>query len=154
MPVIVIGADTPLGEAIVAALLSRGGEIRAFVTDPDRAAVLRRRGAKVAVGDLSDGSHVGAAAYNAFTVVIVEQSVFDGRQYSFAADPPGVLETWVSAIVDSGAQRAIWVGNPPASFQNAPVPEIAVVAPDDRSDPDIALEVADLNDRATLLPEP
>jgi uncharacterized protein YbjT (DUF2867 family) len=154
MPVIVVGADTPLGEAIVAALLSRGGEIRAFATDPDRAALLRRRGAKVAVGDLSDGSHVGAAASNAFTVVIVEQSVFDGRQYSFAADPAGVQETWVRAIVDSGVQRAIWVGNPPASLQTAPVPEIAVVTPDDRSDPDIAREVADLNDRATLLLEP
>jgi uncharacterized protein YbjT (DUF2867 family) len=154
MPVIVVGADTPLGEAIVAELLARGGEIRVFATDPDRAALLRRRGAKVAVGDVSDGSHVGAAAYNAFTVVIVEQSVFDGRPYSFAPDPAGVLEIWVGAIVDSGVQRAIWVGNPPASFQTAPVPEIAVVAPDDRSDHETALQVADLNDRATLLPDP
>ena len=33
MPVIVIGADTPGGEEIVSRLLSREGEVRAFVTD-------------------------------------------------------------------------------------------------------------------------
>jgi putative NADH-flavin reductase len=154
MPVIVVGADTPLGEAIVAALVSRGGETRAFVTDPERAVMLRALGAKVAVGDLSDGSHVGAAAYNTFTAVIVEESVFDGRQYSFASDATGVLETWVGAVRDSRVQRVIWVGDPPPSLQTAPVPEIAVITRDDRSDQEVALEVADLNDRATLLPEP
>jgi uncharacterized protein YbjT (DUF2867 family) len=154
MPVIVVGADTPLGEAIVAALVSRGGETRAFATDPDRAAALRALGAKVAVGDLSDGSHVGAAAYNTFTAVIVEESVFDGRQFSFAADATGVLETWVGAVRDSRVQRVIWVGDSPPSHDAPFAPEFTVVTPDDRPDQEVALEVADLNDRATLLPEP
>jgi uncharacterized protein YbjT (DUF2867 family) len=153
MPVIVVGADTPYGEAIVAALLSRGGEIRAFVTDPERAATLRALGAKVAVGDLSDGSHVEAAAYNTFTAVIVEEAVFDGRQFSFSTDASGVLETWVRAIRDSGPQRVIWVGNPPPSFEAALAPEFALVAPGNRAREEIAAEVADLNDRATLWPE-
>ena len=153
MPVIVVGADTPLGEAIVAALVSRGGEIRAFVTDPDRAAVLRSLGAKVAVGDLSDGSHVGAAAYNTFTAVIVEESAFDGRQFSFAGNGTEVLETWVGAVRDSRVQRVIWVGDPPPPLEAPPAPEFAVVNPDDRSDQEIAVEVADLNDRAAMPPD-
>jgi putative NADH-flavin reductase len=154
MPVIVVGADTPLGEAIVAALVSRGGETRAFATDPERAAALRALGAKVAVGDLSDGSHVGAAAYNTFTAVIVEDAAFDGRQFSFAADATEVLETWGGAVRDSRVQRVIWVGNPPASLEAPFAPEFAVVTPNDRSDEEIAVEVADLNDRATLSPDP
>jgi uncharacterized protein YbjT (DUF2867 family) len=154
MPVIVVGADTPYGEAIVAALLSRGGETRAFATDPERAAALRTLGAKVAVGDLSDGSHVGAAAYNTFTAVFIEESVFDGRQFSFATDATGVLQTWVGAIRDSGAQRVIWVGDSPPSFETPFAPEFAVVEPGNRAKEEIAVEVADLNDRATLLPEP
>lgn len=153
MPVIVVGADTPLGETIVAALVSGGGEIRAFATDPDRAAGLRALGAKVAVGDLSDGSHVGAAAYNTFTAVIVEESAFDGRQFSFAANATEVLKTWVGAVRDSRVQRVIWVGDPPPPLEAPLAPEFAVVTPADRSDQEIAVEVADLNDRATLRPE-
>ena len=153
MPVIVVGADTLLGEAIVAALLARGGEIRAFATDPARAAVLRGRGAKVAVGDLSDGSHLAAAAYHAFTAVLVEASIEDGRPIAFAADTPGVVEAWINAIRDSGVQRAIWVGDPPPSAAGGAAPETAVVRSDGKSDQEIAQEVADLNDRARLLPE-
>lgn len=153
MPVIVVGADTPVGEAIVAALLSRGGEIRAFVTDPERAAALRTLGTKVAVGDLSDESHVEAAAYNAFTAVVVEESVLDGRQFSFATDANGVLETWVRAIRESGPQRVIWVGNSPPSLEAPIAPEFAVVAPGNRAREEIAVEVADLNDRAVLSPD-
>lgn len=154
MPVIVVGADTSLGDAIVAALVSRGGEIRAFATDPDRAARLRARGAKVAVGDLSDGSHVGAAAYNAFTAVLVEASLIDGRQFSFAEDAASVVATWVSAVREAGVQRAIWVGGSPPSIEASAELEYAVVLPGGRSDQEVAVEVADLNDRAALPPGP
>ena len=53
MPVIVIGADTILGDALIDALLTREGEVRAFVTDPDRGLALKGRGVKVATGDVS-----------------------------------------------------------------------------------------------------
>ena len=66
MPVIVIGADTPTGHAVVDALLPRRGEVRAFVSDPTEAAALKERGVKVAVGDVSDGSHIGGAATQGF----------------------------------------------------------------------------------------
>jgi uncharacterized protein YbjT (DUF2867 family) len=150
MPVIVVGADTPIGEAIVTALVSRGGEIRAFVSDSTRAAALRALGVKVAVGDLSDGSHLTAAAHNAFTTVLVEAAMLDGRPLDFAADTDAVLAAWGSALRGSEVQRAIWVGGPLSSHVVGCAPEVAVVASNDRPDQEIAREVADLNDRARI----
>lgn len=153
MPVIVVGADTPTGEAIVTSLLSRGGEIRAFVTNAAGGAALRAQGAKVAVGDLSDGSHVAAAAYRAFTAVLVEASAEDGRPYAFAASATGVLTTWVDALREASVQRAIWVGDPPPSLIAGSAQEVTVVVPAGRADGDVAREVADLNDCEKLIPE-
>ena len=154
MPVIVVGADTPGGEAIVAALLLRGGEIRAFVTDPGAGAALRKQGAKVALGDLSDGSHVAAAAHHAFTAVLVEAAASDGRPLAFADDVTGVLTAWVGALGEASVQRAIWVGNPALSLVGGSAPEVTVVAPAGRTEGELADEVADLNDRKRLRPEP
>ena len=70
MPVLVIGADTDLGHAIVPALRPASGEVRLFASDA--AAVARYRGvAKVAVGDISDGTHVGGAATGAFCAIVI-----------------------------------------------------------------------------------
>ena len=150
MPAIVVGADTPIGEAIVAALVSRGGEIRAFATDPARAAALRALGVKAAIGDLSDVSHLTAAAHSAFTAVLVEAAILDGRPLDFAADTDGVLAAWGSSIRGSGVQRAIWVGGPLSSHLVGCAPEVAAVATNDRPDQEIAGEVADLNDSAGI----
>ncbi len=62
MPVIVVGADTEIGLASIEGLLARQGEVRAFVTDPEVGASLRERRVKVALGDVSDPSHIEAAA--------------------------------------------------------------------------------------------
>ena len=67
---IVIGADTPEGAVIIPALQPASGEIRLFVSDAARGIRLRSHG-KVAVGDVSDGSHVGGAALNAFCAVAI-----------------------------------------------------------------------------------
>jgi len=147
MPVIVIGADTPSGEAIVAALVARGGEVRAFVTNPAVGASFKERGVKVAIGDLSDGSHVGAAAFNTFTAVLIEDAASDGRQYDFAGDAAGVLSGWATALREAGITRAIWVGDPPPSLVVESAPEVTVVSRENRSELEVAGEVADLNDR-------
>jgi uncharacterized protein YbjT (DUF2867 family) len=154
MPAIVIGADTPIGRAIVATLVSRGGEIRSFVTDPIAASSLKGKGVKVAVGDLSDGSHIGAAAYRVFTAVLIEAAAGDGRSFAFATDAAQVLEVWAVGIRTAGVQRAIWVGSPAASLVDGSAPEVAVVNPVGRTTEHVAQEVADLNDRRRLLPEP
>lgn len=110
MPVIVVGADTPLGEAVIPALLPVAGEIRLFVSDPD-VAEERRAAAKVAVGDVSDGSHVGGAATGAFCAVLIAACASDGRERSFAKTVDAVFAQWADWLRDLGLARIIFVGN-------------------------------------------
>ncbi len=109
MPVIVVGADTPLGGASIDALLPGVAELRAFITDPDLIGPLRARGVKVAIGDISDGSHVGGAALNAFCAVLIAEAAHDDRERSFAPTPRAVVEAWAEGLRDAGVTRAIWV---------------------------------------------
>jgi putative NADH-flavin reductase len=110
MPVIVIGADTHPGREVVAALAGRSGEVRAFVTDRQAAPDLRRLGAKVAIGDISDGSHVGAAAIGCYTAVVIASAAEDERECSFATSTAEVHAAWAEALEDAGISRVIWVG--------------------------------------------
>jgi putative NADH-flavin reductase len=122
MPVIVIGADTDLGKRIIDALLGRDGEVRAFVTDPDAADRLRAQGVKVAVGDVSDGSHVAVAALNCHSAVLDPEAGRDGRERSFATTPEALAAAWADALADAGVRRAIWLG------ESVPAPVAAAVA--------------------------
>lgn len=114
MPVIVIGADTRLGMAIVERLLDPDREIRVFVSDPGAAEKLRSMGAKTALGDVSDFSHVSAACTGVFTAVLVGEAARDLRERAFAGDEVAVLEGWAGAVIEAGASRIIWVGVPDA----------------------------------------
>ena len=91
MPVIVVGADTPKGRAVIEGLVEPGREVRAFVSDPDAGAELRELGVKVALGDVSDDSHVQGACTNCFTAVLMTEAAFDGRERSFATSESQVL---------------------------------------------------------------
>lgn len=151
MPVIVVGADTPLGEAIMDELLPRDSQVRAFVSSPTAAAELRERGVKVALGDVSDGSHVGGAALNAFCAVLVHEAAIDDRERSFAADPASVLAAWVEGVNDAEVTRTIIVWDDPPPQPLADIgSEKVVVTVSDRSLHDIATEVARLEDLAEL----
>lgn len=145
MPAIVIGADTPVGREIVSVLLGRGGEVRAFVTSPKVGDGLKQAGAKVAVGDLSDASHIAAAAYQAFTAVLIESALHDGRETTFAA-VDAVPALWIEALQEAGIRRAIWVDHRPSREVSDSAPEVEHVASVGRSDQDVARRVADLND--------
>ena len=114
MPVILIGADTATGMAIASSLLPRDGEVRAFVTDPEAAAALKQLGAKVAIGDVSDGSHVGGAALNCFCAILVAEAAEDERDRAFAASPDEVIAGWVVGVAEAAVTRVIWVGAEPA----------------------------------------
>ena len=128
MPVIVIGADTPVGEAIVTAVLPSAAEMRAFVSDERSAESLKGRGVKVALGDVSDFSHVEAAALNCFCAVLVTDAAVDPRVRSFAGDPSAVVEGWAGAVRGAGIHRAIWVSPEDSRLAlPAPVPEVATV---------------------------
>ncbi len=109
MPVIVVGADTALGEATVAALAPHASELRVFVTDVSTIDDFKAQGAKVAVGDVSDGSHVGGAALSAFCAVLIGTAASDDRERSFASTPQAVIHAWAEGLRDAGVRRAIWV---------------------------------------------
>ncbi|HEX2421455.1 MAG TPA: NAD(P)H-binding protein [Acidimicrobiia bacterium] len=146
MPLLVVGADHPIGEAIVRQTLAPGREVRAFVTDPSQGARLKTLGAKVAIGDLSDEGHIAAAATRCFAVAFVLDAISDGREISFV-EPGEVPALWAAAAEAAGVTRVMWVG---AEGPDVRVAEVAVVSVSDRQPDDIAAEVADLDDRAVL----
>jgi nucleoside-diphosphate-sugar epimerase len=145
MPVIVIGADTPAGSAIIEALAAPGREVRAFVSDPDVAAALKEQGIKVALGDVSDDSHVEAASLHCFSAVLVSEAARDGRERSFAATELDVLRGWARAVSAAAVRRVIWVheGDPP----RVDAPEMATVSPEAE---DVGGRVAALDDARVI----
>ena len=145
MPVIVVGADTPLGENVLAALSARGGEVRAFVSDSATGATLKAAGIRVAVGDVSDASHIAGAAADCFSAVLLTEAAFDGRERSFTPDGAAVLTAWAAALADASITRAIWVGSAPP--EGATTPETAIVETGTLSPADIATEIVEIDDR-------
>lgn len=146
MPVIVVGADTREGRAIVDGLIEPGREVRAFVSDVETASELKRAGVKVAIGDVSDDSHVQGATTNCFTAVLVTEAARDGRERSFAANETQVLEGWAAAAAASDVTRLIWVHDgevPPTEIK-----ESARVSP---SHPELVAEVVALDNARSLI---
>lgn len=145
-----VGADTALGAATIDALVPRPGEVRAFVTSPQAAAELRARSVKVALGDVSDGSHVGGAALNAFCAVFMLEAAADERERSFADNPAAVLAAWVEGVNDAGVSRVIVVGSPDQGVLDGLEAEYAIVDPIGREPGEVASTVARLEDVAVL----
>jgi putative NADH-flavin reductase len=147
MPVIVIGADTAPGAAILDTLYAPDREVRAFVTDPGVASKLKALGVKVALGDVSDDSHIEGAALNCFSAVLVAEAARDGRERSFADTEPDVLQGWARAVGSAGIRRVIWVyeGEPPP----VKAPEVAIVSPEDE---ELGARVAALDDALVIEP--
>lgn len=150
MPVIVVGADTPVGLAVIDTVLGPEREVRAFVSDPEVGGRLKARGVKVALGDVSDASHVAGACTNAFSAVLVGEAAGDGREVAFASSPEAVWEAWAEAVSEAAVTRVIWVldDDPPQSE----APEEVVVGASGRPPADVAAEVAELDDAAELPP--
>lgn len=145
MPVIVIGADTGPGKLIIDRLRHPDREVRAFVTSETAAVELKDRGVKVALGDVSDESHVEGAALRCFSAVLVAEAAEDARERSFASTPEAVMAGWARAVGRSKVKRVIWVkpGDPP----DTPTGEVAVVDP---TDPRLVEKVAALDDAQTI----
>lgn len=145
MPVIVIGADTVPGLAIIDAVSAPHREVRGFVSDLETAKRLRLLGVKTAVGDVSDQSHVAAASLGCFTAVLVAEAARDERERAFADSAETVLAGWAQAVIEAGVHRAIWVidGQPP----ELQVPEVASVG---SSIERMAHRVAELDARSSL----
>jgi nucleoside-diphosphate-sugar epimerase len=146
MPVLVVGADHPLGDAIARRLAAPDREVRAFVSQAAALPGLRRAGIKVAVGDLSDDSHIAGAAINCFAIVFVEPALTDGRELAFAS-PRATVVGWTRAAADAKVTRVIWVGSGPPALTN---PEVVLVTPGGRPAWEITEEVARLDDAGSL----
>lgn len=153
MPVIVIGADTQDGAAIVAALRPASGEVRVFVTDAD-AGQRYRNASKVAVGDVSDGSHVGGAAIGAFCAIAIVAAAGDDRERHFATNPAAVLAQWADGLREAGVRRVIAVGSvgdiPSPNPLAAVAAQYGFVDTTGKDHATIASEVANLEAAATL----
>ena len=145
MPLIIVGADTAAGEAILERFQSPEREIRVFVTDEAKGLELKHRGFKVATGDVSDESHVEAASLRCFSAVLIAEAAADSRERSFASTPEAVLEGWARAVGSSGVTRVIWV-----TEGDTPETSVAEVARVDPGDPGLASSVHDLDEAASL----
>jgi nucleoside-diphosphate-sugar epimerase len=144
VPVIVVGADTPTGRAIVGALIEPDREVRAFVTDLGAAEELRQLGVKVATGDVSDASHIAGACTRCFSAVLVTEAATDERERSFARTTEAVLDGWAEAVAEAHVTRVIWVGDISREVKS----KESVVVP--LAETDIPARVAALDDTASL----
>jgi uncharacterized protein YbjT (DUF2867 family) len=148
MPVLVIGADTVVGAPLMEHLAARDGEVRAFVTDAQVGLALKQLGVKVAIGDVSDASHISAAATGCFSVVAISEAATDSRERAFASTPEEVLSAWSEAINEAQPQRVIWIQATPTPSIEVDAPEFLVVQATDRSVAEVASEAAEAEDRA------
>lgn len=142
---IVIGGDTVSGDAILQGLDGTGRDVRVFVTDESRVDSLKRRGFKVAVGDVSDESHIEAAAMRCFSAVLISEAATDNRERSFADSPETVLASWIRAMEAAAVTRVIWVTSDPTPPTNTK--EAATVDP---CDAQLVKTVLDLDDAQTI----
>lgn len=141
----VVGADTARGRAIIDRLVDPAREVRAFVSDARVAEQLKTRGVKVALGDVTDESHVAGACLNCFSVVFVDEACTDERERSFASDIAAIRRVWAAAAGQAGVQRVIWV----TTAAPPPVDAAESAVADPRS-PDVADEVFRLDDARQL----
>ncbi len=145
MPVIVVGADTSDGQAILEGLQKPEREVRAFVSDERVGAQLKKNGFKVALGDVSDESHVETASTRCFSAILIAEAAMDDRERSFAATVEEVLDGWARAVVNSEVTRVIWVSR--ADHPRTPTREVARVDPDD---PELVEKVVALDDAQVI----
>lgn len=145
MPMIVVGADTEAGEAILDQFDEPEREIRVFVTDEATGLEFKERGFKVATGDVSDEGHVEAASLRCFSAVLIAEAAQDDRERSFASDADQVLEGWARAVSNSDVTRVIWV-----TSEEHPVTRTREVASVDPANPGLAQKVVELDNAYSL----
>jgi uncharacterized protein YbjT (DUF2867 family) len=134
VPVVVTGADSPLGAAVVAALrLDPAIEVRATVRTGAAAAALAPLRIPVAVSDLDDPFRAGAAFEGAHTVVHLD---------------PAPLMHVLEAAEDTSVRRVVLLSAEPR-YAGSPDVEIVVVTGDAAyADPEVVDAILEADRRA------
>jgi nucleoside-diphosphate-sugar epimerase len=99
VPVVVTGADTPLGRLVMARLVGQGLDLRATVDSREAVGPLVAHRVKTAVSDLHDTERFGGVVEGAHTVIHL-RGVSSG---AMLAGVPDVL----AALPDSGVERIV-----------------------------------------------
>ncbi|HVE63694.1 MAG TPA: hypothetical protein VNB94_07830 [Mycobacteriales bacterium] len=99
MPVVITGADSPIGALVVDALVGSGLDLRATVDDRGAVTPLVARGVKTAVSDLVDTERFGAVLEGAHTVIHL-------RGDGVAEQLSGIADV-LAAAPDSGLRRIV-----------------------------------------------
>lgn len=113
MPVVLIGADAPVGSALVPRLIAKGSEVRAVVSGQAVADRLRELGAKVAVGDATNPDLLPAVLRDAHTVCHLVDGLFLGEE-EYLPVIAGTTEAAVEAAQEAGVTRLILLSYPGA----------------------------------------
>ncbi len=113
MPVVVTGADGPIGRALIPMLIERGSEVRAHVPERRVAEALRRPGVKVAVGEPTDAELLTTVMSDAHTVChLPAPAVSDSSGEEAVLD---AARSALEAAREAGVSRVLFVSWPGAS---------------------------------------
>ncbi|HEX6208566.1 MAG TPA: NAD(P)H-binding protein [Actinomycetota bacterium] len=119
MPVVVVGASSSVGRALVPLLVERAPEVRAIVRSPSQAEGLRALGAKVAVARAPDPDALAMLFHDAHTVCHLAGGM---RMPSAEAYEEANLETvrrTVEGARTAGAERILFLSTSGADPEDA-----------------------------------
>jgi uncharacterized protein YbjT (DUF2867 family) len=118
MPVVVTGASGFIGRHAVAAFLRSSPQVRAYVRRPKAADELRKMGAKVAVGEITDVDELAVVMSGAHTVCHLLPLTEDEAEVRY-------LEPVVLAAEAAGVRRILFLTGPhKADPEGSPVEQI------------------------------
>lgn len=115
MPVVVIGADTPVGRALVPLLRRRGSEVRATIREAEKADPLRALGAKVATDPASDADTLRAILDEAHTVCLLSADLFPPGEESYEETIVERTRSVLGVARKAGVTRVLLVSYPGVS---------------------------------------
>ena len=124
MPVVVTGASGFIGRHAVAAFARTSPQVRAYVRRPETVEDLRRLGAKVAVGEITDVDQLSAVMSGAHTVCHLLPTTDDEGEVRY-------LEPVVAAAEAAGVGRVVFVTGPDkADLGGSPIEQMQAWAED------------------------
>jgi uncharacterized protein YbjT (DUF2867 family) len=146
VPVVLTGAHTALGQAVLAALRTAGvPEIRVTVPDPAAAAASRALGVPTAVSDLSDPLTTGAVLEGVHTVVHLQNPAQTYGWLREAAEGTSVRR--VVTVLPMGAE-------PPSGTESDPWETVLLTGEVGAADPALVAAILAADRRIPAMHDP